>query len=374
MPEFELGKRCRRFAWVRGVVPCCGLVILLVAGCGHAIPIHAMVQGEGTANVAADATIRGAVEVKLPGALDPGPMTTTVVRPGARPDSARIAVVDLDGVLLNQNYGGLVAVGDNPLASLHDKLEAAACDPRVVAVLLRLNSPGGSVTACDVMAQEVRRFRAKTHKPVVAAMLDVTASGALLIACESDSIIAHPTTLTGGLGVVFNHYNLQDAMAQLNLVADPVKSGARIDMGTVTTPLDEATRNLLQSMADAYRDHLHRRVHERRPAMSPSDFQTLADGRVVLAAQALKLHLIDGVGYLDDAIDRAQRLAGQSGAEVVMHHRVGYPTSSIYSITPSPTQPADALPFSYPGLDRAKLPTFLYLWQPDPTLPRLGAR
>ena len=374
MPKSDQETRDRRLARPRGALFCCGLATLLIAGCGHAIPIHAMVEGEGTAKVAADATIRGSVEVKLPGALDPGPMTATVVRPGARPDSARVAIIDIDGVLLNQNYGGLVAVGDNPLASLHDKLEAAACDPRVAAVLLRVNSPGGSVTACDVMAQEVRRFRAKSHKPVVAALLDLAASGALLIACESDSIMAHPTTLTGGLGVVFNHYNLQDAMAQLNLVADPVKSGPRIDMGTVTTPLDDATRALLQSMADAYRDHLHRRVHERRPAMSPSDFQTLADGRVVLAAQAIKLHLIDGVGYMDDAIDLAARLAGQSGAEVVMHHRSGYPTSSIYSITPSPTQPADALPFSYPGLDRAKLPTFLYLWQPDPTLPRLGAR
>ncbi len=369
---FESLKRARLPAC--GAIGFWGLWALAVAGCGHALPIRAVVQGEGTANIAADATVRGAVEVKLPGAVDPGAMTTTVVRPAAGSCTARIAVVDLDGVLLNQNYGGLVSVGDNPLASLHDKLDAAARDPRVVAVLLRINSPGGSVTACDVMAQEVRQFRARTHKPVVAAMLDLAASGALLIACESDSIIAHPTTLTGGLGVVFNHYNLLDAMAQLNVVSDPIKAGAKIDMGTVTGPLDEATRGLLQGMADAYRDHLHRRVHERRPGMSQSDFQTLADGRVVLATQALKLHLIDGVGYLDDALGIAQRLAGQSGAEVVIHHRTGYPTSSIYSITPSPSQPADALPFSYPGLDRAKLPTFLYLWQPDPTLPRLGSR
>ncbi len=347
---------------------------VLCAGCGHAFPVRAWVEGQGTASVAADANVHGAVEVKLPGALDPGEMISSVVKPGSSAQPGSVALIDLDGVLLNQNHGGLVPVGDNPLAILRDKLDAAAADPQIVAVLLRINSPGGSVTACDVMAQEVARFRQLTHKPVVASLLDVAASGALLIASEADQIIAHPTTLTGGLGVVFNHYNLQDAMAQLNLVADPVKSGARIDMGTVTGPLDEATRGLLQSMADAYGEHLRRRVLDRRKQVSTADRQRLADGRVILATQALQMHLIDGIGYLDDAIATAERLSGRSGLAVVIHHRKGYPAHSVYSITPSPTQPADALPFSYPGLDRAKLPSFLYLWQPDPTLPRLGSR
>src|SRR5262249_51657222 len=154
------------------------------------------------------------------------------------------------------------AIGDNPLAAFRDKLEAAARDSRVVAILLRINSPGGSVTTCDIMGEELRRFRGETGKPVVACLMDLGTSGAYLIAVESDRVVAHPTALTGGLGVVFNHYNLQDAMAQLNLVADPVKSGANIDMGTVTAPLNEETRALLQKMADAYRDHLQRRVKE----------------------------------------------------------------------------------------------------------------
>ena len=181
----------------------------------------------------ADANLRGSVdirlppvEVKLPAAADPGEMVAKVVRPG-RGDGPhpRIALVDVDGVLLNQNYGSLYAVGDNPLASFRDKLDAAARDPQVVAVLLRINSPGGSVTACDVMAEELRRFKAETRKPVVACLMDLATSGAYLVAAEADRIVAHPTGLTGGLGVLFNHYNLQDAMAQLNVTADPVKVG-----------------------------------------------------------------------------------------------------------------------------------------------------
>ena len=126
------------------------LVALVVSGCGHALPIAATFRGE--TGVVADANLRGAVdvrlppvEVKLPAATDPGEMVATVVRAGRGPGPhRRIALVDVDGVLLNQNYGGLQAVGDGPLAAFRDKLEASARDPQVVAVLLRVNSPGGA--------------------------------------------------------------------------------------------------------------------------------------------------------------------------------------------------------------------------------------
>jgi protease IV len=351
------------------------VVLCSLAGCGHVIPIAGTFRGEGSANVTADATVRGAFEVKMPSAVDPGNMTGTVVRAGrAGADCSRIALIDVDGLILNQNFGSLVSVGDNPLSALRDKLEAAAHDSKVAAVVLRINSPGGSVTTCDIMAEEVRRFRAETHKPVVACLMDLATSGAYFVAVESDRIVAHPTTITAGLGAVFNHYNLEDAMAQLNLVADPIKAGAKIDMGTVTKRLDDDSRKLLQQMADAYRDHLQRRVKERRTAMTVGDHKVVQDGRVVLASTAQVLHLVDRIGYLHDAIAEAENLGGVTGAEVVLFHRTGYPAHSLYAITPTPAPLNDAIPFSYPGLDRSKLPTFLYLWQPDPTLPRLGAQ
>jgi protease IV len=371
MPVHHAGRfSIRRLSFLQLLM---SLGILGLSGCGHAIPIAATFRGD--AGIAADANVRGAVEVKLPVAVDPGEMTATVMRAGnGHSPTARIALIDIDGVLLNQNYGSFHAVGDNPLAGFRDKLDAAARDPQVAAVLLRVNSPGGSVTACDVMAEELRQFKAETHKPVVACLMDLATSGAYFVAAESDRIVAHPTALTGGLGVVFNHCNLQDAMAQLNLVADPVKSGARIDMGTVIAPLDQETRALIQKMADAYRDHLHRRVKARRGAMTAHDQQLAGDGRVLLASQAMDLHLVDRLGYLHNAIAEAERLAGIAGAEVVLFHRSGYPAHSLYAITPSPATLNEAIPFSYPGLDRTRLPTFLYLWQPDPTLSRPSAR
>jgi protease-4 len=163
-------------------------------------------------------------------------------------------------------------------------------------------------------------------------------------------------------------------MAQLNVVDDSVKSGDRIDMGTVTGPLEPETEALFQEMADSFRDRFVQRVAYRRPSLSPEDRATIMDGRVIAAPQAVQMHLVDRLGYVQDAIEEAAGISGQSGPEVVVYHRAGSPARSLYDIAPAPPRLSDAIPFSYPGLERNKLPGFLYLWQPDPTLPRTSSR
>jgi protease-4 len=143
-------------------------------------------------------------------------------------------------------------------------------------------------------------------------------------------------------------------------------------MGTVTEPLPDDVRLLFQQMADGFRDRFTTRVVRARPAMTDGDRRVVSDGRVIAASQALSLHLVDSLGYLDDAICEAERLAGIGGSEVVLFQRTGYPIHSIYSMVPNVPLQGDLIPLSYPGLDRTKLPTFLYLWQPDPTLTRQG--
>ena len=103
--------------------------------------------------------------------------------------------------------------------------------------MLRIHSPGGGVTACDILAEELDRFKAATRRPVVACLMDVATSGAYYLALGADRIVAHPTSLTGGIGVVFNHVNLQDAMAQLNVSGSscrrwPTVSGSGFSTGS----------------------------------------------------------------------------------------------------------------------------------------------
>jgi protease-4 len=351
------------------------IVIILVGmiGCQH--PIHFLGQIEGAGNLSAQADIRGEVSVKLPTGHDPGPMVASVVQPALRANPApRIALVDVDGLILNQNQEGMTGSGENPVSSFREKLSGIARDPSVTAVVLRINSPGGSVTASDIMADELDRFREATRKPVVACLMDIATSGGYYLALGADRIVALPTSLTGGIGVIFNHYNLQDAMAQLNVLPAPVKSGSQIDMGSVTQPLEPKTRELIQEMADSFKKRFEDRVVRRRPELASADRSTFNDGRVVPASRALSLRLIDRVGYLHEAIQEAEHLAGIEDAEVVIYHRSGAPARSLYAIAPTPPHLSEAIPFSYPGLDRSKLPTFLYLWQPDPTIPRISAR
>ena len=357
-----------------------------VAGC-RGIPITGRVAVDADARakidsdvrVAADATatVKGSVEVKLPISPDPGPMVARVVRPAAAAlgvSPGRVGLIDVDGLLLNQNLTGVYSAGENPVGAFREKLEAAGLDPNLRAVVVRINSPGGGVAASDIMADELDRFRKESGKPVVCCLMDVATAGAYYLAVGGDLIIALPTGLTGSIGSIINHFNLQDAMSQLNLVADPIKAGERVDLGSVTEPLDEESRRTLQEMADGYRDRFRDRVASKRTRMTPGDFQAIADGRIVAAPKALALHLVDRLGYVHEAIAAAESLAGFSGSEVVVFARSGVAAHSIYAITPNTPIQGEIVPFSYPGLDRCRTPTFLYLWQPDPTVFRQAGR
>jgi protease-4 len=343
------------------------LIVWALAGCHHPFPI--------TGNLRTESGFQGTVDVRVPPVADPGPMVPTIVR--ASPcgaGAARVALVDVDGLILNQNLTGLYSVGENPVAAFREKLEAAAADPRVRAVVLRINSPGGGVAASDLVAEELRRFRRATGKSTVACLMDVATGGAYYLAVGCDRILALPTAITGGVGTLVNHANLQDAMALFNVRVDTVKAGPLVDMGTVTEPLPDEVRTLFQQMADGFRDQFSSRVAAARATMTEADRRLIADGRVLAARQALSHHLIDALGYLDDALAEAEKLAGQSCSEVVLFQRAGYPTRSIYAIVPNVPLQGELIPVSYPGLDRSKLPTFLYLWQPDPTILKLGGR
>jgi protease-4 len=199
--------------------------------------------------------------------------------------------------------------------------------------------------------------------------MDLGTSGAYYLATAADSIVAHPTTVTGGIGVVLNYYNLQDALNVVNIVHQPIKAGTNVDMGNITKALPAESRRMLQTMADEMHQRFQTVVKEQRPGVDLAGGTTF-DGRVFTARQALERKLIDGIGYLDDALETARELAGQPCASAVLYHRCTDPAWTAYAITPNHPLQASLLPISIPGMDRSRLSTFLYLWQPDPTLER----
>jgi protease-4 len=280
----------------------------------------------------------------------------------------------VDGLLLNMDMTGLYSLGENPVGTFREKLEAIAGDPDVCAVVVRINSPGGGVTATDIMWSDLQAFRAKTRRPVVACLMDVGASGAYYLATAADVIIAHPTTVTGGIGVILNRYNLSGVIGYFSMQALPIKAGKNIDLGNevVQEPSPER-RKLLQTIADEYHQRFRQIVSQTRPGIDPTKSE-LFDGRILTANQALQERLIDRIGYLDDAIAAARELAHAVTGRVVLYHRCNDRAHSSYAITPNVPLQSSVIPISVPGLDRSRLPTFLYLWQPDPATEKLGGR
>lgn len=335
------------------------LCLALLAGCSK--PLQVLTQNR--------------VEMDPSPVPDSGPVTPMTVE-GHCPDphaACRVALIDVDGILLNADLTGPYSMGENPVNLFRERLDAAAHDAGVTAVVLRINSPGGAVNACDLMRRELLRFRSQTHKPVVACILGQAAGGAYFLASAADMVMADPTSLTGGIGVIINLYNLKELMGQFNILPQPIKAGSKIDLGTVTRNLSEEEKKILQTIADEFHQYLEREIVQSRPKVNPDNGVTF-DGRVFTASQAAERGLIDRVGFPDEALELARQLGHCPQATVVMYHRHNDPARTIYAITPiTPLQGSSLLP-SVPGIDRSRMPVFLSLWQPDMTLERLGGK
>ena len=284
----------------------------------------------------------------------------------------KIALIDVDGILLNMDMTGMFSLGENPVSLFREKLDRVERDPCVCGVIVRINSYGGGVTASDIMWRDLTAFKTRTGLPVVAVLMDVGTGGAYYLATAADQIVAHPTSITGGMGVILNRYNLRDQMMQLNIFSDPVRGAPNVDLGTPVDSLTEQQHEILQQMADEFQGRFREVVRHGRPNLraAPDDF----DGRIFTASQALQRGLIDGVGYVDDAADLARRLGGCPTAPVVVLHRVNDQARTPYAVTPNAPLQGALFPMNVPGLDRSQMPTFLYIWQPDPMVAKQGGR
>lgn len=279
-----------------------------------------------------------------------------------------VAVIDVDGLLVNSATNSLVGVGENPVSLFREKLDAAASLPCLSAVVLRINSPGGGVTACDILRRDLVAFRQRTGVPVYACLMDLGTGGAYYLATACDQIYAHPTSLTGGIGVIYNVYSLENTMLQFEAVDLAVKSGEHIDLGSPTHKLTPEGRAILQRIADGYHATFVNAVKAARPkarSLPPEWF----DGRILTAQEALGAGLVDTIAYLDDVIVAAGQ-AGPAASRAVLLRRADERGQSIYDISPVGAPEKNWLPVSIPGLERSRLPMFLYLWQPDPTIER----
>jgi protease-4 len=291
-----------------------------------------------------------------------GPVEETVIEDAhGRLCYDKVAILDVEGLILNARKSGLLGDGENPVALFRERLDAAACDRHVKAVVLRINSPGGAVTASDIMYQDLVRFREKTHKPVVACLMDVAASGAYYLAAGADTVYAHPTTVTGSIGVIMSLYNASGLFEKIGLTSNPIKSGPNKDLGNPGRPMTEAERAILQGVVDGFYARFVEVVARGR-RLPEERVRALADGRIYSGVEAKELGLVDDVGHLEDALAAAKELAGIKDAAVVAYDRGDGYRGSIYSGVKIPSEINVKL--QVPGLGGAPGAAFMYLWQP----------
>ncbi len=290
------------------------------------------------------------------------------VQPGSGFFAKKVAIVEVEGMLMNARTGGFLQPQENKVSLFTQQLDTAANDEDVVAVVLRVNSPGGTVTASDTMYQNLLRFKAKTHKPVIASTQDVAASGAFYVCCGADKIVVHPTSVVGSIGVIFNTFNIEGTMQKIGARAEAIKSGPLKDMGSPFKPISPEERAVMQGMVDEYFARFVGVVTtNRKELLAPANVKTATDGRVMSGEDAVKIGLADQVGLLDDAIDLARKLSNTPGAGAILYKRpYGY-GGSIYAANESPAPQAsqNVLQLEIPGSTRALLPSgFYYLWEP----------
>ena len=239
-----------------------------------------------------------------------------------------IAVVTVAGPIVSGRGGPQVfplsrssAGGDTIAAALRE----AGRDDAVKAVVLRVDSPGGSVTGSETIWREVCRIRSG-GRPVVASMGGVAASGGYYVAMAADTIVANPATVTGSIGVVTGKLVTRELKDRLGIGSDSVRTNANADAWSVNIPFTPEQQAMVEAEADLFYDDFVRRVAEAR-GMSVTDVDEVARGRVWTGADALERGLVDELGGLRVAVRRAKLLAGlDADTEVRL---VGYPGSSM---------------------------------------------
>lgn len=267
---------------------------------------------------------------------------------------AKVALIDVRGLLADRAPRPLLGPPYNPVDELAARLTRAADDPAVRALVLRINSPGGTVTASDVMFREIRRFAETTGKPVVASLGEVAASGGYYVALAADRILAEPTTITGSIGVIIPTLNVSEGLGRIGIRSRSVASGPNKDLANPLEPMREEHYRVLQGMVDEYYARFRTRVVERRgssrslaservPAafLAEGDLDILADGRVMTGSQAAAYGLVDATGGVREAFELAKQLAGIPAARLVKYYRrdADQPRSPYAAASPPAAEP-----------------------------------
>jgi protease IV len=220
---------------------------------------------------------------------------------------SKVALITVDGVILDSK-------------EVIEQLEKYRTNPSVKAIVLRINSPGGGVAPSQEIHEEILKTRQTDKKPIVASMGSVAASGGYYIASAADLIVANPGSITGSIGVILQVPNISGLMQKIGVKSVVVKSGLHKDLASPTREMTDAERQILQGMLDDVHGQFIDAVATGR-RIDRKKVEAMADGRIFSGREAQSVGLVDQLGNLQDAIERAATLAGIRGKPTVIQER-----------------------------------------------------
>ena len=289
------------------------------------------------------------------------PLEETRVRGEEGP---KLVLLEIEGVISDtERQSALSPTRPSLVARAQEVLDLAAEDNDVAGLLLRIQSPGGTVSASETLYYEILRWKTENEKPVVAYMQGLATSGAYYVAMAADRVIAHPTSVTGSIGVIMAGVNVSGLMKRFGVSDQTLTSGEFKDAGSPLRPMKSQERKQLQSVIDGLQGRFVEVVVVGRPELDQAAVEGLANGRIFTAEQALEVGLVDQIGHLDDAIEATEKLAQISESRVVLYHRPSEYVDNVYSRAPA--APVQVVDIDVLSLTSARLPAgFYYLWPP----------
>jgi protease-4 len=278
----------------------------------------------------------------------------------------KILVIPIKGKISDSTTKGFIFTKPSLIQEVVSQLKLAEKDKRIKAVILKIDSPGGTVTASDILYHEIVAFKKRTGLKLVVAMMDVAASGGYYISMPADFIFAHPTTITGSIGVIFMQPKVNGLMEKIGVGVDINTSGKNKDMGSPFRGSTDEEQMLFQELTDELGKRFLNLVAIHRK-LDKSELSQISTASIYLAPKALELGLIDKIGYLEDVILETTKLAGLSQkARIIIYRRTQYPNDNLYN-TAVDRQGGQGLSLIDLNLPESTSPLdtgFYYLWMP----------
>ena len=310
--------------------------------------------------------ISGCVAVDLKSLINPQ-LEEQTIGGRSRWTKNKILVVDISGPIASEPHSNLFFLTRCSPENVKAILNKAERDSGIKAIILRIDSPGGEVTATDMIYHELMEFKQRTGIPLVASIMGLGCSGAFYIACAADKIYAHPTSITGSIGIIARFPKLTGLASKIGYEEEILTTG---DLKAMGHPLEKITpegRQILQHSIDELFDRFLSVVMSARTEYNTREkTKAISDGRIFTAYQALDLKLIDEINYLSDVVEKTKLSLGLNQAKVVTYNTFSGQDLNIYSKSLAHNSaPTNIINVNFASLIPRDRAGFYYIWIPD---------